>query len=1324
MAASAPSLTFDTAEPTPPKQEVESKSSEARPEPVSEGGINQSLRPLSPASGQRSTGMGDVNMAESGQEEAEAKDKGDEVPDGEINVDAVVVDQEPLIVQPSEGMAKAGRDENAVGDVLGQQEVEIENLSGELGTTDRGESSISPIGGQQELAVPKGSGETTEKVEGVATVLATIDEHLESSKGPADVATPSTVRSTVVAVAGQQEVEGRKLEVTLPVPASVPKITGTVAGPQELVVRKVSGEFIITSRGEGTLPEEQGLTIIQIRAPPNPDTPICQVDDCTAELGVHKEYYRRHRVCEMHAKATSASYNGQQQRFCQQCSRFHVLEEFDEGKRSCRRRLLGHNKRRRKQGQLAAAEAAAAAAAAAMPPHGAMGSAYGPIPLGARPGEELYDSALAGVSAEAYAAAKRMRPGLTPWDVRAQLDAGLPPGAAPYHLAARPVSMNMPMSLPPVPTFRERPNISPAELALLLPHRSAFPLSAGAPGGGIPANIDATTLLRQAAQLQAAAAQSLAQQSASELSRNLTQNVFLGLLGSSGHVAGGEPPAGGASAAEVAVKEEDAKKTSAPGSGTSPTGLALSLGTPAPISAPDSSQPPPQTMLSLAQGAVSSAQGGGTVKEGEAAPPAAGEGMQAAAAAGGEGGGGVGNEQGGASGPGPGQEQQQQQQQQEAAAAAAASAATAAGDGGAAAGGGNGGAATHPPPSPAPAAAAAAPPNAAPSAAAEQTARVSFKLFDRSPEDLPADLRDQVMEWLAQQPSHMESYMRPGCILLTLHARMPPAAWRQLKEDLAGSVERLVSGAGRPFWSRGTVLVQLDCQLVVVCDGAVGNAVQLPAGALPRIAGVRPLCITAGQATRVCVNGHCLLPQPGSLTQAVCLYKGAYSHHPIHAQPLRLPQLLPLALPRTFPQPWREGPALPGCCALPGDDAGASDGAGDRAEDGDKDRDRVEEGAGDGAGAVAGAGAGVGASKSGAKLAELGLVSANLAGGPLLQPLLHLLVPPQKEPRSQAADPQGRLRAPRGSQGCSQACDSDWDGAPAGGGAPAMQDAWIEVGGAGGVGVHESYGRVFIEVEVTGEGKGSNAWPLLVADADVCQEVCALEEELDSESWAFRASQASEVSPPGSGPAGSGQPWAESPLVQVLHDLGWSFQELEALRACGSTEQGQVAAVGGTLGGPGGAAPFAVPAACGIAAKAANRELTDGRQLAGLLAFAAAREWRATERALLELALLRRQRQAGQAGLACGALATAVAAVPAAAAATAAASAAAATTAAAADGSAHLSKKQKVTATMAGTPASRSGPMLADTRGLLGASCSWQAAAASGLRLSARGFAS
>lgn len=74
----------------------------------------------------------------------------------------------------------------------------------------------------------------------------------------------------------------------------------------------------------------------------------CLVDGCNADLSNSKEYHRRHKVCEVHSKTAQVSINGQKQRFCQQCSRFHSLEEFDEGKRSCRKRLDGHNRRRRK----------------------------------------------------------------------------------------------------------------------------------------------------------------------------------------------------------------------------------------------------------------------------------------------------------------------------------------------------------------------------------------------------------------------------------------------------------------------------------------------------------------------------------------------------------------------------------------------------------------------------------------------------------------------------------------------------------------------------------------------------------------------------------------------------------------------------------------------------------------------------------------------------------------------------------------------------------------------------------------------------------------
>lgn len=157
---------------------------------------------------------------------------------------------------------------------------------------------------------------------------------------------------------------------------------------------------------------------------------VCQVEDCRADLSKAKDYHRRHKVCDVHSKATKAMVGNVMQRFCQQCSRwvifyyicvfvcvcevyttknlhlknidydpdlghyillcecishiiifnflfsldalkispccrklfvlhldatclklmgrFHVLQEFDEGKRSCRRRLAGHNQRRRK----------------------------------------------------------------------------------------------------------------------------------------------------------------------------------------------------------------------------------------------------------------------------------------------------------------------------------------------------------------------------------------------------------------------------------------------------------------------------------------------------------------------------------------------------------------------------------------------------------------------------------------------------------------------------------------------------------------------------------------------------------------------------------------------------------------------------------------------------------------------------------------------------------------------------------------------------------------------------------------------------------------
>ncbi|KAE9606598.1 hypothetical protein Lal_00026065 [Lupinus albus] len=78
------------------------------------------------------------------------------------------------------------------------------------------------------------------------------------------------------------------------------------------------------------------------------ETCCCQADECGVNLRMANKYNQRHKVCERHSKAPVVLVSSIRQRFCQQCSKFHELAQFDDTKRSCRERLAGHNKRRRK----------------------------------------------------------------------------------------------------------------------------------------------------------------------------------------------------------------------------------------------------------------------------------------------------------------------------------------------------------------------------------------------------------------------------------------------------------------------------------------------------------------------------------------------------------------------------------------------------------------------------------------------------------------------------------------------------------------------------------------------------------------------------------------------------------------------------------------------------------------------------------------------------------------------------------------------------------------------------------------------------------------
>lgn len=75
----------------------------------------------------------------------------------------------------------------------------------------------------------------------------------------------------------------------------------------------------------------------------------CQVPDCEADISELKGYHKRHRVCLRCANASAVLLDGHNKRYCQQCGKFHILSDFDEGKRSCRRKLERHNNRRRRK---------------------------------------------------------------------------------------------------------------------------------------------------------------------------------------------------------------------------------------------------------------------------------------------------------------------------------------------------------------------------------------------------------------------------------------------------------------------------------------------------------------------------------------------------------------------------------------------------------------------------------------------------------------------------------------------------------------------------------------------------------------------------------------------------------------------------------------------------------------------------------------------------------------------------------------------------------------------------------------------------------------
>ena len=91
-----------------------------------------------------------------------------------------------------------------------------------------------------------------------------------------------------------------------------------------------------------------------------------------------------------------------------------------------------------------------------------------------------------------------------------------------------------------------------------------------------------------------------------------------------------------------------------------------------------------------------------------------------------------------------------------------------------------------------------APLPAAPPYKAENLAvRLSVKLFNCTPAELPSDLKRQLTGWLKSTPAGAEGYLRPGCVHLTVQAHVPAdTASQVIYSCTAGSKRSACSATG------------------------------------------------------------------------------------------------------------------------------------------------------------------------------------------------------------------------------------------------------------------------------------------------------------------------------------------------------------------------------------------------------------------------------------------------------------------------------------------------------------------------------------------------
>ncbi|XVF74038.1 hypothetical protein PTKIN_Ptkin13bG0029600 [Pterospermum kingtungense] len=558
-------------------------------------------------------------------------------------------------------------------------------------------------------------------------------------------------------------------------------------------------------------------------SPGSTNYPMCQVDNCKEDLSNAKDYHRRHKVCEIHSKATKALVGKQMQRFCQQCSRFHPLSEFDEGKRSCRRRLAGHNRRRRKTQPEDVTSRLLLPANRDNPGNGNLDIVNLLTALARTQGkneEKSINCSSVPSRDQLIQILSKINSLPLPTDLAAKLpNLGILnkknqeqhlPG---HHNQLNGKNMSSPSTVDLLAALSATLTSSSSDAHAILSQRSSqssdsektkstCPDNVAAPSAQKRAPLEFTSVGGERSSVSYHSPVGDIECQIQETRANLPLQLF------SSSIEDDSPPILASSRKYFSSDSSNPMEEQSPSS--SPVVQKLF-----PMHSAEEAMK--YEKMPVRGDTNTNAEGSRT--HGALLPLELFSGSKRG------------------SGPGPFQQVPSQ------------------------AGYTSSSGSDHSPAS-------------LNSDAQDRTGRIIFKLFDKDPSHFPGTLRTQIYNWLSNSPSEMESYIRPGCVVLSVYVSMPSVAWEQLEGNLLQYVNCLLQDSNSDFWRKARFLVHTGRQLASHKDGKIRLCKSWRSWSSPEFISVSPLAIVGGQETCLLVRGR-NLTNPG--TEIHCAYMGGYS---------------------------------------------------------------------------------------------------------------------------------------------------------------------------------------------------------------------------------------------------------------------------------------------------------------------------------------------------------------------------------------------------------------------------------------------------------------